>query len=190
MARRLRICCSNGKTDRRILQQRALDSMKPIPPAEKEAIPEVLSEKPAVIPGDVFELPPTLAYQEDRKPQELSALKDGAIFGSRVAESDSEVSSLEKQDHVWSGYEDDILPDKTQPKVIRNLRHQIFSLYRRLFGVVFVTNMAVFISVVIKGTNAQQLGGIVVANLFCAILMRQDYVINAFFNVFCSVPSS
>ena len=40
------------------------------------------------------------------------------------------------------------------------------------------------------GANAQELGLIVVANLFCAILMRQDYVINAFFTVACAVPRS
>lgn len=138
----------------------------------------------------LYQLPPTLPYQQELKPKSLTASNDGTIFTSSLTKMDSEASSLEKQDYAWSGYEDDELPDKTQGKVARNLRHQIFSLYRRLFGVVFVTNLVIFISVVIKGANAQKLGGIVVANLFCAILMRQDYVINAFFNVFCSVPSS
>lgn len=51
--------------------------------------------------------------------------------------------------------------------------------------------MSIFVATLIRGgANAQQLGEIVVANLFCAILMRQDYVINAFFNVFCAVPTS
>lgn len=93
--------------------------------------------------------------------------------------------------HFWDGYEDDVLPEKSHGKYLRNLRHQVFSLYRRLFGVVFVVNMAILISLFVKGgTNAQELGLIVVANLFCAILMRQDYVINAFFTVFCAVPAS
>jgi hypothetical protein len=108
-----------------------------------------------------------------------------------VTELGSEVSSLEiKREYPWSGYEDDLLPEKTQGKYIRNLRHQVFTLYRRLFGVIFITNIAVFISVVINGANAQQIGTIVIANLFCSILMRQDYVINVFFNVFCAVPTS
>ena len=101
-------------------------------------------------------------------------------------------SAMEKG-HVlpWEGYEEDDIPDKTQGKLVRNLRHQIFTLYRRLFGVVFVTNMAIFVATLIKGHhNAQQLGQIVVANLFCAILMRQDYVVNAFFNLFCAVPTT
>ena len=86
---------------------------------------------------------------------------------------------------------DDELPEKTHGHALRNIRHQIFSLYRRLFSVVFVVNMAIFIATLAKGgANAQELGLIVVANLFCAILMRQDYVINAFFTVACAVPRS
>ncbi|KAL0069768.1 hypothetical protein AAF712_003037 [Marasmius tenuissimus] len=90
----------------------------------------------------------------------------------------------------WEGYEDDELPEKTNGHYLRNLRHQIFSLYRRLFGVVFIANMAVFIAFCVKGASVPQVGEVVVANLFAAILMRQDYVINAFFAVFCSVPTS
>jgi len=91
----------------------------------------------------------------------------------------------------WDGYLEDEIPKKMHGRILRNLRHQIFSLYRRLFGVVFVVNMAILISIFVKGhTNAQQLGLIVVSNLFCAILMRQDYVINAFFTVCCAVPQS
>ncbi|KAF7346327.1 putative three-domain protein adenylation-thiolation-dehydrogenase [Mycena sanguinolenta] len=76
-------------------------------------------------------------------------------------------------------------------KKVRNLRHIAFSLYRRLFGVVFLTNMGIFISVLVRGSSdAQRLGLITLANLFVAILMRQDYVVNVFFNVFCAVPTS
>ncbi|KAJ6508782.1 hypothetical protein C8R45DRAFT_453594 [Mycena sanguinolenta] len=91
----------------------------------------------------------------------------------------------------WDGHEKDILPDKLQGKKVRNLRHIVFSLYRRLFGVVFVANMGIFMSLLIRGgSDAQRLGLIALANLFVAILMRQDHVINAFFNVFCAVPPS
>ena len=87
----------------------------------------------------------------------------------------------------WEGYLDEELPPQTLGNILSRLRHSIFSLYRRLFGVVFVTNVAVFIATLIKGhTNALHLGQIVIANFFVAILMRQDYVVNAFFNVFCA----
>ncbi|KAK7056764.1 hypothetical protein VNI00_002481 [Paramarasmius palmivorus] len=104
-------------------------------------------------------------------------------------ESESTLATVEKG-LAWEGYLDDEIPDKTQSHYIRNLRHQIFTLYRRLFGVVFVVNMAIFIAVCVRGASIPKLGEIVVANLFCAILMRQDYVINAFFNVCCAVPVS
>lgn len=98
-------------------------------------------------------------------------------------------SSVEKA-NAWDGYLDDPLPEKTQGHIFRNVRHQIFSLYRRLFGVIFVVNIAILIAIFARGgANAQELGLIVVSNLFCAVLMRQDYVINAFFTVFCAVPS-
>lgn len=121
----------------------------------------------------------------------LDLIKSESTLCPSVSDIKSFTSSAQEKGNVWDGYMDDEIPDKTQPRPIRNLRHQIFSLYRRLFGVVFVTNIAVFIATLVRGgANAKQLGLIVVANLFCAILMRQDYVINAFFTVACSVPNT
>lgn len=91
---------------------------------------------------------------------------------------------------VWEGYEDDELPHKTNNRAIRNLRHKIFSIYRRIFGVIFVVNLAIFIATTVRGADASKLGLIVVANLFCAILMRQEYVVNSFFIVFGNIPRS
>ncbi|KAK1223094.1 hypothetical protein PQX77_014022 [Marasmius sp. AFHP31] len=90
----------------------------------------------------------------------------------------------------WEGYEDDELPEKVHGHYLRNLRHQAFSLYRRIFGVVFITNMAIFIVVCIRETSVPKIAEIAVANLFASIVMRQEYVVNTFFNVFCSVPRS
>ncbi|KAJ7161869.1 hypothetical protein C8R43DRAFT_880607 [Mycena crocata] len=91
----------------------------------------------------------------------------------------------------WDSHTQDTLPDKQKGRVIRNLRHQIFTLYRRLFGVVFATNMGVFIAILIQGgANPPRLGTITLANLFVATLMRQEYVVNALFTIFCAVPSS
>lgn len=101
-------------------------------------------------------------------------------------------STIEKGHEVlWTGYEDDDIPDKTQGKFMRNLRHQVFSLYRRLFGIVFIVNMAILIATFVQGApNAMQLGQIVIGNIFCSVLMRQEHVINAFFAVFTAVPPS
>ncbi|KAL4265779.1 AMP-dependent synthetase/ligase domain-containing protein [Pleurotus pulmonarius] len=101
-------------------------------------------------------------------------------------------STIEKGHEVfWAGYEDDGIPDKSQGKFMRNLRHQVFSLYRRLFGIVFIVNMAILIATFVQGEpNAMRLGQIVIGNIFCSVLMRQEHVINAFFAVFTAVPPS
>lgn len=82
------------------------------------------------------------------------------------------------------------MPSKTQVKAFRNVRHLIFTIYRRIFGVIFIINMSIFIATAVRGANASHLGLIVVANLFCAILMRQEYVVNSFYLVFGNVPRS
>ncbi|THH21034.1 hypothetical protein EW146_g431 [Bondarzewia mesenterica] len=138
--------------------------------------------------------PPTYQGQlraGDTPLQDVAILDNTAGYSS-PSSSSSDISPSEvEKGNVWDGYLDEDLPDKTQGRFIRNLRHQVFSLYRRLFGIVFVTNMAVFIATLVRHeTSAQHLALIVVANLFCAILMRQDHVINAFFLVFCAVPRS
>ncbi|KAF8918929.1 hypothetical protein CPB85DRAFT_1279437 [Mucidula mucida] len=90
----------------------------------------------------------------------------------------------------WDGYLEADIPDKTQGKVMRDFRHLVLTIYHRLFGVVFASNLAILIALLVYGVNSQRLGLITVANIFVAILMRQDYVVNAFFYVFTSVPPS
>ncbi|KAG7445759.1 uncharacterized protein BT62DRAFT_178192 [Guyanagaster necrorhizus] len=100
------------------------------------------------------------------------------------------VLDAEKQVNPWDGYEEDEMPEKTQPRLVRNLRLQAFSIYRRLFSVVFLTNIGIFISYTIRGYHSQKIALVAVANIFIAILMRQEHVINVLFAVACSVPQS
>lgn len=161
-----------------------------------ESIPEVPSpEKVAAIDAAFYakdlygsETPKTNLSTPSIPPPVYNS--DASISEKKLAY--NELPVLEKEGNVWDGYEDDEIPDKTQGKVLRNLRYQVFSLYRRLFGIVFAVNMAILIATFVRpeGVDAQHLGLIVVSNLFCAILMRQDYVINAFFTVACAVPIS
>ncbi|KAI8994138.1 hypothetical protein BD414DRAFT_411042 [Trametes punicea] len=127
-------------------------------------------------------------------PYELeSSIPSTSTAASSISDKKS-VLSVEKGGISWDGYLDDELPEKTHGHWFRNLRFQVFSLYRRLFGIVFITNMAVFIATCVQGgvegADAQYLGKVSVANIFVAILMRQDYVINAFFTVACAAPRS
>ncbi|TBU28644.1 nonribosomal peptide synthetase 12 [Dichomitus squalens] len=197
---------SNGKIDKRALRQMALDKITRAQAEKEQAALAAKAElySPSLYSGKLLadalsSLPqPFPVYQKDGKGTRDAVLQEKTESTSSSSSSTiaadlekSAISSAHEAGNAWDGYEDDELPDKTQGHYVRNLRHQIFSLYRRLFGIVFITNLAVFIATLVKGSvNAQHLGLVVVANLFCAILMRQDYVINAFFTVACSVPNT
>ncbi|KAJ3562122.1 hypothetical protein NP233_g9774 [Leucocoprinus birnbaumii] len=103
-------------------------------------------------------------------------------------------SSLEKARSFeldpWAGFQDETLPDKKDSRIVRFLRHQVFTLYRKLFSVVFMINLAIFIWLLVRGTNALEVAGVTVANLFVSILHRQEYVINTYFWIFTRVPLS
>jgi len=201
---------ANGKVDKRALRQLAQDkndleiASAALQAAEKLTAKlyhdALYSEKgiPGILPQ--IAIPPP-SYQKDNKvvvSEKQVPLADSSPVTSgtaspitdSLASSSSSITAQEKG-LIWDGYLDDDLPDKTHGKIVRNLRHQIFSLYRRLFGVVFVANLALLIGIYAQEVpNAQRLGLIVVANIFCAVLMRQDYVINAFFTVACAVPNT
>ncbi|KAK7690040.1 hypothetical protein QCA50_006685 [Cerrena zonata] len=189
---------SNGKTDKRALRELAQSQL------ESERQP-IIDEK-AIIKSDFYSqalyegkalasIVPRLSLPLPvyHHAGSMLSVEKSSISASNasVTSSTTNVAANVEKVNVWDGYREDPIPDKTQGKIFRNVRHQIFSLYRRLFGVIFVTNMAILIAIFARGgANAQELGLIVVSNLFCAVLMRQDYVINAFFTVFCAVPTS
>ncbi|KAJ4491453.1 hypothetical protein C8J55DRAFT_540864 [Lentinula edodes] len=98
--------------------------------------------------------------------------------------------SFEEKAISWEDFRNDEYSDKKQGRLARNMRFQIFPIYRRLFSVVFITNMAIFIAFCVRGASVPKLGEVAIANLFVAILFRQDYVINALFFILCSAPKS
>lgn len=102
---------------------------------------------------------------------------------------DSVASSLEKED-ILAGFQDDILPEKENRREVSFLRHQVLTLYRKLFIVVFLTNLGVFVWFIVRGANALEIAGVTVANLFVSILHRQEYVINTYYWVCTRVPLS
>lgn len=125
--------------------------------------------------------PPVLLYNSEKP----------TVYASSSS-SDSEIE-IKKQaaESRWQGYQEEVLPEKVQNRATRNLRHQIMSIYRRLFGVIFIANVGALVATIVqKEFNTPRLGLIVIANLFCSILMRQEYVINTLFTVFCAVPLS
>ncbi|KAL3479456.1 hypothetical protein BJX99DRAFT_244844 [Aspergillus californicus] len=83
------------------------------------------------------------------------------------------------------------LPDKKQGKPWRGLRHRIFIVYRRLFSLIWLANMAMLICfLTIPSIDRQHISTIAFANLTVAVLIRQDMVINILYTMCCSIPKS
>ena len=88
-----------------------------------------------------------------------------------------------------------VTPDKNGPRLLRHLRFQLLSIYRRLFSLVFLGNLtALFILLIRKRPwgwpRISDVGTAVAANLAVAILIRQEHVVNLLFSIFCSFPLS
>lgn len=83
------------------------------------------------------------------------------------------------------------VPDKRWGKPWRGLRHRIFIVYRTLFSLIFLSNIAVLIAFLTVPTIPRQhITTIAFVNLTIAILVRQDVVINILYTISCSVPKS
>ncbi|CAG7979603.1 unnamed protein product [Penicillium salamii] len=81
---------------------------------------------------------------------------------------------------------------RREPKILAGLRYAIFTLYRRLFTLVFLANAGVFIAVMLN-LNSQMLLTLVnatSANLLVCGLARQPLVVNAIFKLVLSMPRS
>ena len=187
---------SDHNIDKWALRQLALDERSTNVSTDKECPPTDLS----LVPKFEEDVPEGLFTDATVKLEYPPATYNGIIARgasvnpekvlTEVYDNNMSLSTLEKAE-PWDGYENDALPPKKQARYLRNLRHQIFSLYRRLFGIVFVVNISIFIAILCQGgATAQHLGLIVIANISSSIFMRQDYVINAFFAFFCAVPLS
>jgi NAD(P)H-flavin reductase len=88
------------------------------------------------------------------------------------------------------------LPNKRYGRIFRNLRWTIFSVYRRLCVLIVCGNI---IAMVVLGSTGRlfklpdavpHLSTAISINLVVAVLMRQEYVINALFKIFRWLPHS
>lgn len=87
------------------------------------------------------------------------------------------------------------LPPKRATPLWRRLRHRLLAVYQRLFSVVLIGNAAALTAVLVLYRDSQSFGpslgnvaSAVAANVTGAILIRQEYFINALFNLFCWTP--
>ncbi|KAI9715846.1 MAG: hypothetical protein M1812_005666 [Candelaria pacifica] len=113
----------------------------------------------------------------------------GGLSSAMMSIGSSSCGSLQEKEHP--------LPSKRSSRLLRYLRHNFFSLYRRLFTLVFTVNMAIFLGYVIKHHRALStkaaLSDVVTAvsaNLMIGILFRQEHVINFLYSICCSFPIS
>lgn len=82
------------------------------------------------------------------------------------------------------------VPQKDLPQPFRGLIYRIFIPYRFLFSLVYLANIAAAIAIYITGPDHEWLGTMTAINLALAVLIRQDFVINAVYTVSCSFPKS
>ncbi|EAW13731.1 putative NRPS-like enzyme [Aspergillus clavatus NRRL 1] len=83
------------------------------------------------------------------------------------------------------------LPVKKDGKLLRGLRYRIFIVYRRLFTLVWLANIAALLCIVlIPAIDRQWISILAYINLTIAVLVRQDAVINILYTACCSVPKS
>ena len=85
------------------------------------------------------------------------------------------------------------LPPKKQPPLVRNARHTYGAVYQRLFVLVCLANLAA-LTVVLRNVDLNSermlsnLATASAANVFIAISMRQQYVINTIFKTCWLIP--
>ncbi|KAK8101835.1 non-ribosomal peptide synthetase [Apiospora kogelbergensis] len=82
------------------------------------------------------------------------------------------------------------IPDKKIPKPFRGVVYRIFIVYRFLFSIIGLLNVGALIAIVVTGVDRQWFSNMTAINLALAVMMRQDFVINAIYTVCCSVPKS
>ena len=87
------------------------------------------------------------------------------------------------------------LPYKRERRIFRRLRHNLLSVYKRLFSIVFIGNMIAFIIELVVHRNSTPFGPplgnvatATAANILAAILIRQENVVNSLYAIFCWTP--
>ncbi|CAF9923808.1 MAG: hypothetical protein HETSPECPRED_005425 [Heterodermia speciosa] len=89
------------------------------------------------------------------------------------------------------------LPSKKERRIWRRLRYTILAVYQRLFTIAFTANIIGLIIVLVRARNnhpsgppSSALATATSVNVTVAIAMRQEYVINALYDICCLTPHS
>ncbi|CRL19237.1 unnamed protein product [Penicillium camemberti] len=79
-------------------------------------------------------------------------------------------------------------PTEPRRKRFAHFRYVLFTVYRRLFTVVFCANLAVFLYVMISDRQLLALVNATAVNLVACGLARHPMMVNAIYRVVCSIP--
>ncbi|KAJ5767677.1 hypothetical protein N7533_000260 [Penicillium manginii] len=134
----------------------------------------------------------------DAERKELGLPKRPARVAHNRFNSDNTIFELyfskkpQAQNEKTAVLEDDLEAQTPQPKrkAFSHLRYNVLTVYRRLFGVVFFTNLAVFLWVMISNRQLLALVDATAVNLVACGLARHPMVVNAIYRIVCSVPRS
>ncbi|KAH6894681.1 hypothetical protein B0T10DRAFT_258534 [Thelonectria olida] len=160
----------NGKIDKKALRASAAAPRNTTPSTEKTSTEVVACPKPVVINHS----------RADSSTSSLTQVSDTSYIFEKLG-----ATVVEEAVDLEAG-----LPDKRQSRRVRGLRHRILIVYRRLFTLVGLFNIAAALAVVLTGIQRQWLGTVTAINLALAVVIRQDFVINALYTITCSVPKS
>lgn len=81
-------------------------------------------------------------------------------------------------------------PTEPRRKRFAHFRYVLFTVYRRLFTVVFCANLAVFLYIMISDRQLLALVNATAVNLVACGLARHPMMVNAIYRVVCSIPRS
>ncbi|KAI0129616.1 AMP-binding enzyme [Xylariales sp. AK1849] len=162
---------SNGKLDKRALLALA------------ESSATELAEPPAPNSRALAAPLATERAEAQRELKTSASRSTVSTSGSDSSGSDS-TESNEKPDLTTD------IPGKRMKQPFRGLISRVFIVYRFLFSLVGLGNVGALVAIFVTGTNRQWLGTLTAINLTLAVLIRQDFVINALYTLCCSVPRS
>ncbi|PSS15218.1 hypothetical protein M430DRAFT_258169 [Amorphotheca resinae ATCC 22711] len=118
----------------------------------------------------------------------------------------TEEKSFHRNNHfsisTWSTFDDlekgglPELPEKRYPRFLRHARHTFFNVYRRLFSIVFLFNLIGLAGLLSRNSDwyrsppLAHFATAASANIMVALLIRQDYIVNACYKMTWLVPLS
>ena len=125
-------------------------------------------------------------------PNIYSAKPPIGATGSHRPPRSQPIAVLDPEKQVdWTVHATQELCQKRNGSTIRNIRHRVMSMYRRLFAVIFLVNLAVAASFAATGVaSLDRIASACLGNLTAAVVIRQEHFINLLFRSFSSVPKS